>query len=146
MEPLRDATEYTISSIDTTNRVDVFTGENSFRPSINSYQYATAKAIANLAILQGNSQDVVESYSQKASSINSIVQDKLWNSTCEHFIDRFQVNNAFVRYWDFIKGHESVGFVLWTHNLPDDSVDFAQAWKDILDTSQLAGPHGLLSL
>lgn len=143
VEPLRDATEYTISSIDATNGVDGFTGGNSFRPSINSYQYANAKAIAGLAEIQGNAQDVVDSYNQKAASIKSIVQDKLWNSTFEHFIDRFQVNNTFVRYWDFIRGRELVGFVPWTHDLPDDSVFFAQAWKHILDTSKLAGPHGL---
>lgn len=143
VEPFRDATEYTISSIDTTNGVDGFTGGNSFRPSINSYQYANAKAIANLASLQGNAQDVVESYNQKASSIKSIAQDKLWNSTFEHFVDGFQVNSTFVRYWDFIRGREFVVFVPWTHDLPDDNVDFAQAWKHVLDTSQLAGPHGL---
>ncbi|KAE9978872.1 hypothetical protein Vi05172_g11699 [Venturia inaequalis] len=143
VEPLRDATEYTISSIDATDGVDGFTGGNSFRPSINSYQYANAKAIANLASLQGNTQAVVDDYNKKASSIKSIVQDKLWNSTFEHFIDRFQVNNTFVRYWDFIRGRELVGFVPWTHDLPDDKVNFAQAWKHILDTSQLAGPHGL---
>ncbi|TID26027.1 six-hairpin glycosidase [Venturia nashicola] len=143
VEPLRDATEYTISSISATNGVDGFTGGNSFRPSINSYQYANAKAIANLASLQGNARDVVNVYNQKAASIKSMVQDKLWNSTFEHFIDRFQVSNTFVRYWDFIRGRELVGFVPWTHDLPDDNGKFSQAWKHVLDKTRLAGPHGL---
>ncbi|KAJ4373267.1 hypothetical protein N0V83_003561 [Neocucurbitaria cava] len=143
VEPLRDATEYTISSIDATNGVDGFTGGNSFRPSINSYQYANAKAIANLAALKGGMSGTVDSFTSKATAIKTLVQKDLWNSTFEHFIDRFQVNNAYVKYWDFIRGRELVGYVPWTHDLPDDTTAYAHAWEHILNSSQLAGPHGL---
>ncbi|KAF2180227.1 six-hairpin glycosidase [Zopfia rhizophila CBS 207.26] len=143
VEPLRDATEYTISSIDATGGADGFTGGNSFRPSINSYQYANAKAIANLAALKGGMQSTVDSFNSKASSIRSNVQKSLWNSTFVHFIDRFQVNNSYVRYWDPIRGRELVGYVPWTHDLPDDTAAYAQAWKHVLNSNELAGPHGL---
>ncbi|KAF2656416.1 six-hairpin glycosidase [Lophiostoma macrostomum CBS 122681] len=143
VEPLRDATEYTISSIDTTNGTDGFTGGLSFRPSINSYQYGNAIAIARLATLKGGMQSTVDSYNQRASSIKSNVQNSLWNSTFQHFIDRYQVNNQFVKYWDFIRGRELVGYVPWTHDLPDDTTSYAQSWKHILNSTQLAGSHGL---
>lgn len=143
VEPLRDATEYTIASIDATNGADGFTGGYSFRPSINSYQFANAKAISKLAALTGSMSTVVDTYNKKAAAIKDVVQKSLWNSTFEHFIDRFQVNNSYVRYWNPIRGRELVGYVPWTHDLPDDRMDFAQAWKHILNTSQLAGPHGL---
>jgi hypothetical protein len=143
VEPLRDATEYTISSIDTTNGKDGFTGGLSFRPSINSYQYGNARAIASLAALKGGMQSTVDWYNHRASSIKSNVQNSLWNSTFQHFIDRYQVNNTFVRYWDFIRGRELVGYVPWTHDLPDDTTSYAQSWKHILNSSQLAGSHGL---
>jgi hypothetical protein len=143
VEPLRDATEYTISSIDATGGADGFTGGYSFRPSINSYQYANAKAIASLAALKGGMQDTVELFLEKAASLKSNVQKSLWNATFEHFIDRFQVNNTYVRYWDQIRGRELVGYVPWTHDLPDDASNFAQSWKHILNSSQLAGSNGL---
>lgn len=144
VEPLRDATEYTIASIDATNGTDGFTGGYAFRPSINSYQYANAKAIASLAALQGGSMSgTVDSFESKAAAIKDRVQTALWNSTFEHFIDRFQVNNTFVRYWDMIRGRELVGYVPWTHDLPDDTVEYAHSWEHILNSSQLAGQHGL---
>lgn len=142
VEPIRDATEYTISSIDASNGTDGFFGGHAFRPSINSFQYANAKAIARLAEMKGLD-SVATSFNSKAEAIKTRVQEALWNSTFEHFIDRFHVNNTFVRYWDPIRGRELVGFVPWTHDLPDDTNDYAKAWKHILDTSQLAGPHGL---
>lgn len=143
VEPLRDATEYTISSIDATNGQDGFTGGNSFRPSINSYQYANARAIASLAAIKGGMSGTVDSFTSKAAAIKTRVQNDLWNSTFEHFIDRFQVNNAYVKYWDFIRGRELVGYVPWTHDLPDDTTAYAHAWEHILNSSQLAAPHGL---
>ncbi|KAG9202706.1 hypothetical protein G6514_003958 [Epicoccum nigrum] len=143
VEPLRDATEYTISSIDASGGEDGFTGGDSFRPSINAYQYDNAVSIAKLAQLKDGSNDTVSTFNQHAADIKSRVQEDLWNSTFEHFIDRFQVDNQYVKYWDFIRGRELVGFVPWTHDLPDDTPEFAAAWKHVLDTNEFAGPHGL---
>lgn len=60
IEPLLDATEYTIASIDASGAgfhnpplkndvADGFLGGFAFRPSINSYQFANAEAISSLA-------------------------------------------------------------------------------------------------
>ncbi|PQE29377.1 six-hairpin glycosidase protein [Rutstroemia sp. NJR-2017a WRK4] len=143
VEPLRDATEYTISSIDASGGTDGFTGGESYRPSINSYQYANAKAIANIASAKGGLQSVVDTYTSRAAAIKKAVQASLWNSTFEHFIDRYYVSNNYVKNWAPIRGRELVGYVPWTHDLPDDTTAYAQSWKHILNTAQLAGEHGL---
>jgi hypothetical protein len=143
IEPLRDATEYTISSIDATNGKEGFTGGDAFRPSINSYQYDNARAIANIAALKGGMDDVIETYTSKAAALKTRMQESLWNSTFEHFIDRYQVNNTYVKYWDFIRGRELVGMVPWAHDVPDDTLEYAKAWKHVLNNTELAGPHGL---
>lgn len=143
IEPLADATEYTISSIDASGGIDGFTGGDSFRPSINSYQHANAKAIANLAALKGGLQSTVDKYNQTAADIKRAFQASLWNSTFEHFIDRYQVNNTYVTYWNFIRGRELVGYVPWAHDVPDDNTTYAQAWKHLLDATELEGPYGL---
>ena len=49
IEPLLDATEYTISSIDASGGRDGFRGGDAFRPTINSYMYGNALAIARIA-------------------------------------------------------------------------------------------------
>jgi hypothetical protein len=143
VEPLLDATEYTISSIDASGGYDGFTGGDSFRPSINSFQYANARAIASLAALKGGMNSTVQEYEAKAEALKMRVQEALWNTTFEHFIDRYQVNNTNVTYWDFIRGRELVGMVPWTHDLPDDTAAYAQAWSHVLNNSQLLGEHGL---
>jgi hypothetical protein len=143
VEPIRDATEYTISSIDSSGGYDGFFGGDSFRPSINSYQYANALAIANMASLKGGLESTVDTYNSRATALKTRVQDALWNSTFDHFIDRYQVNNTNVTYWDPIRGRELVGMVPWTHDLPDDTATYAQAWSHILNSSELAGEHGL---
>ncbi|EOA85281.1 hypothetical protein ACJQWK_07263 [Exserohilum turcicum] len=143
VEPLRDATEYTISSIDASGGRDGFGGGNSFRPTINSYQYANARAIASMATLKGGMDATASDYNNRADAIKQRVQNDLWNSTFEHFIDRFYVNNQYVKYWDFIRGRELAGMVPWTHDLPDDTTEYAQAWTHVLNSSQLSGPAGL---
>jgi hypothetical protein len=140
VEPLLDATEYTISSIDASGGYDGFTGGDAFRPSINSYQYANAKAIASLAALRGGRMALSKPTTQKQKRSRHACKKR---STFEHFIDRYQVNNTNVTYWDAIRGRELVGMVPWTHDLPDDTAAYAQAWSHILNSSQLLGEHGL---
>ncbi|GJC87806.1 beta-L-arabinobiosidase [Colletotrichum liriopes] len=143
VEPIADATEYTISSIDASGGYDGFFGGNAFRPTINTYQYANARAIAKIASLKGGLDSVVEEYNNRAEALKETLQRDLWNSTFEHFVDRYFVDNENVTYWDFIRGRELAGFVPWAHDLPDDDAKFGEAWKHALSSDELGGPFGL---
>ncbi|KUI54303.1 Beta-L-arabinobiosidase [Cytospora mali] len=144
IEPLADATEYTISSIDASGGLDGFTGGQAFRPSINSYMYANARAIANLASLSDDSA-TEELYTTRAEAIQANFTTSLWNSTFEHFIDRYNVTNEYVKYWDFIRGRELVGLVPWMFGIVPTSsdVDYSVAWTHALDTDDLRSAYGL---
>ncbi|KAL4875666.1 Six-hairpin glycosidase-like protein [Aspergillus karnatakaensis] len=142
IQPLTDATEYTIASIDASGGYDGFLGGHAFRPSINSYQFANARAIASLAELSGD-QALADEYTEKTETIKGLVLEHLWNETLGHFIDRFQVDNENVTYWDPIRGRELVGYVPWTHDLVDDEVEYASAWGHLLDGERLAGAKGM---
>jgi len=142
IEPLLDATEYTISSIDASNGKDGFRGGNSFRPSINAFMYANALAIQNIASLKGDNA-TASLFAKNAANIKSEVQKNLWNADFKHFIDRYKVTNQYVKYWDFIRGRELVGYVPWTYNLPDDNKTYSAAWQHILSANELKGPFGL---
>ncbi len=89
IEPLLDATEYTISSIDASGagftdhpskdqNHNGFTGGFAYRPSINSYQYANAMAIARIAA-EAHQPDVAKDYRERAERLRSAMLAQLWN-------------------------------------------------------------------
>ncbi len=154
IEPLLDATEYTISSIDASGagflsnaskdqNHDGFTGGFAYRPSINSYQYANALAVARLAKLAGKP-EVAADYEARAARIQAAVLEQLWNPALDHFTDRYQRSTSYVKAGDFIRGRELVGFVPWMFELPPASSGvYGSAWSHALTANELAGPFGL---
>jgi hypothetical protein len=136
-----DATEYTIASIDASGGKDGFAGGEAFRPTINSYQYGNALAISRIATLRGDA-ITATMFLAKATALQLHVERDLWNEKLNHFTDRFQVNNQYVKHWDFIRGRELAGFAPWYFNLPADTIHFTQAWQHLTDTSKLLGKFG----
>lgn len=155
IEPLLDATEYTISSIDAsgagfTNQPSKdqnhngFMGGYAFRPSINSYQFGNALAISHLATL-ANEPTVAADYADRAERLRAAVLAQLWDPELQHFTDRFTRSTPTAKAGEFIRGRELVGYVPWLYGLPlaSDSAKTSSAWKHVLDPQQLAGPYGL---
>ena len=142
IEPLLDATEYTISSIDATGGKDGFTGGHAFRPTINSFMYGNAMAISKLGRLKGDS-SISQEYFKKAIDLKANIQNSLWNESFKHFTDRYQVNNKYVHYWDFIRGRELAGYVPWCYNIPENSSKYNLAWTHIIDSTEILGKYGL---
>jgi len=136
-----DATEYTIASIDASGGKDGFAGGEAFRPTINSYMYGNAMAIAHIAAMK-NDTATSSDYLQRAVALRDNVEHNLWNDSLQHFTDRFKVSNEYVNYWDFIRGRELAGFAPWYFNLPADTVTYNSAWKHAMDTAQLLGKFG----
>ena len=137
-----DATEYTIASIDASGGKDGFDDGEAFRPTINSYMYGNAMAIAHIASMKGD-EVAAKIYLQRAGALKKNVEENLWNDSLEHFTDRYKVSNQFVHYWNFIRGRELAGMIPWYFNLPGNMPTYNAAWKHVLDTSQLLGKYGL---
>jgi hypothetical protein len=155
IEPIADATEYTIASIDASGagftehaspdeKENGFTKGYAFRPSINSYQFANAQAIAAIAKMAGKP-DIAADYTQRAEAIRSAVLEQLWNPALDHFTDRYQRSTKYVKAGDFIRGRELVGYVPWFFELPpkDSSTDYALAWRHALSATELGSAYGL---
>ncbi|HPG10696.1 MAG TPA: discoidin domain-containing protein [Chitinophagaceae bacterium] len=136
-----DATEYNIAAIDASGGKDGFAGGEAFRPSINSYMYGNAMAISRLLELKGDSENS-NKWKQKADDLKANIIKDLWNDSFHHFMDRYQQDNQFVHYWDFIRGRELAGMIPWNFNLPPDDTVYSSAWKQLTDTSRLLGKHG----
>lgn len=142
IEPLLDATEYTVSSIDASGGKDGFRGGDAFRPSINAYMFANARAIARLSALAGDAGAAAD-YAARAEAIRARVQESLWSDALGHFIDRYKVGNAHVAYWQPIRARELVGFVPWMFDLPADTPRLAAAWRHLISPQGFAGRAGL---
>ena len=110
--------------IDDRDGMEYSIGGSGYRPSINSYQYGDALAIANIAQLAGR-EDVAGQFRQKADKLKSLVQEKLWDKDAQFFktLPRGSGQLVAVR--------EEVGFIPWYFNLPD--AGYQGAWKQLMD-------------
>ncbi|SNS11662.1 F5/8 type C domain-containing protein [Sphingomonas laterariae] len=142
VEPLLDATEYTVSSIDASGGKDGFRGGDSFRPSVNAYMFANARALARLAEMAGDDAMAAE-FAGRADAIRARVLDALWSTDLTHFVDRYQVDNEHVKYWSPIRARELVGYLPWMFDLPPDEGRYAAAWGHLLSPRSLAGKAGM---
>lgn len=142
IEPLLDATEYTVSSIDASGGKDGFQGGDSFRPTINSYMVANARAISRIAELAGATRTAHE-YSERAEALRRKLLEELWNPKLTHFVDRHKAENEHVRYWQPIRARELAGYVPWMFDLVPDDPRYASAWAHLLDPAMFAGHRGM---
>ncbi|EGO53993.1 hypothetical protein NEUTE1DRAFT_140342 [Neurospora tetrasperma FGSC 2508] len=87
--PVWDATEYTAASYESS---DPYHGGAGYRPTINSYQYGDARAIAAIAALAGN-RDISTEYTQRADALQKAVQHILWDTNAQNYKHRARDNN-----------------------------------------------------
>lgn len=102
------------------------------RPTINSYMYGNAKALADIFNLLGD-KTKADRYASKADSIKHLVQSQLWNAKHQFFETKRTDSLANVR--------EAIGFIPWYFNLPDP-VKFDSAWLQLADPQGFSAPRG----
>ncbi len=119
--------------IDDRDGMEVSLGGSGYRPTINSYLYGDAIAIAKIAELAGRN-ELAEEYRAKAATLKRLVQNKLWNADDQFFevLPRDEKRLAGVR--------ELLGYTPWYFNLPDP--DKSVAWKQLMDAQGFYAPYG----
>jgi hypothetical protein len=142
VEPLLDATEYTVSSIDASGGKDGFRGGDAFRPSVNAYMFANARALSRMAQMAGDAA-MAKDYAARAEALKARVLADLWNPKLQHFTDRHQITNEHVKYWEPIRNRELVGYLPWMFDLVPDDAQYASAWGHLTDPQSLAGKAGM---
>ncbi|MDZ7374914.1 MAG: trehalase family glycosidase [candidate division KSB1 bacterium] len=105
------------------------------RPTINSYMYANARAIAALASLAGR-QDLAEQFVRRAQVLKEAVEKLLWDPQDLFFKVRLEGEGL-------SDAREAIGFIPWQFCLPDDREDFGRAWLQLTDTLGFWAPWGL---
>jgi hypothetical protein len=107
--------------------------EKNARPTINSYMYGNAIALAAMETMKGDKAKADE-YTLKADTIKKLMQQLLWNAKDTFFETQKQTGeSANVR--------EEVGFIPWYFNMPD--AGYEAAWAKINDDSGFLAPYGI---
>ncbi len=109
-------------------------GGDGLRPTINSYMYGDAVAIAKIARMVGNT-EIAEKYEQKAVDIKEKVLALLWNKA-DGFFETVTTSGSSVGV------RELIGYVPWYYNLPDDDATYAAAFAQLLDSDGFLAAYG----
>lgn len=102
------------------------------RPTINSYMYGNAVALAKVARMMNNEADA-KLYDEKAAEIKNLIYNKLWNEDRAFFETRRADTLCCAR--------EAIGYLPWYFNLPEKKHE--HAWLQINDKEGFDSPYGL---
>jgi hypothetical protein len=124
----RDVSDGMESSISGGRRV------RNIRPTINSYMYANARAIAEIADRAGDAK-IRTQYEAKASSLRSLVEERLWNRKAQ-FFETVREDGTFANV------RELIGYTPWYSGLAEDGKGYAVAWRQLMDPRGFLAPYG----
>ena len=144
---LHDGMEVGINAMQTADTVE---GARGFRPTLNSYLFADALAIARAATKFGDTATATE-YRARAADLKRRVQDELWDPRREFFLHQAARDESNgIRRLDRVyesgrfegdaHGRELLGYVPWQFSLPDSG--YEAAWRFLMDTAHFAAPMG----
>jgi hypothetical protein len=105
------------------------------RPTINSYMFANARAIAEIAHM-ANQPALTQEFEAKAATLKQLTQDRLWDADAKFF--KVRKNTG-----ELSDAREAIGFIPWYFGLPDDKPEYAQAWKQLTDENGFKAPYGI---
>jgi hypothetical protein len=105
------------------------------RPTINSYMFANARAIARIAEL-ADRKDTAAEFEAKARGLKLGVENGLWNPTSGFFEVR-GTNGSFAGV------REAIGFIPWQFNLPDSGKGHEVAWAQLTNTAGFWASFGI---
>jgi hypothetical protein len=123
---VRDGMEESISGSRTARNI---------RPTINSYMFANARAIARIAGLAGKSRLVAE-FDAKAGELQRLSQAILWDDKAGFF--KVRLENGTLS-----DAREAIGFIPWMFSLPDPGRNYDSAWRQLTDPQGFNAPFGI---
>ena len=133
-------------SVDDRDAMECSVSGNGLRPTLNSYLYADARAISNIARIAGNS-TYEDEFGRKAENLKRLIQEKLWDPQAVFFkVFPLESKETRVKNWNFTNVpvehnvREELGFIPWYFELPD--AGYEKAWMQINDGKGFMAPYG----
>ena len=107
------------------------------RPTINSYMYGNAEALAWMNNLTYDV-DKTRLYQKKAGTLRDLIVTHLWNEKDQFFeTRRGDVGDTLAAV------REAIGYIPWYFNLTITNPKYDVAWLQILDEKGFSAPYGL---
>lgn len=103
------------------------------RPTINSYMFGNARAIAAIARWAGK-EDLAREFDPKAAELKRLTQTMLWDPAAKFF--KVRLENGAVS-----DAREAIGFIPWCFHLPD--AGYEEAWAQLTDPEGFRAPSGI---
>lgn len=103
------------------------------RPTINSYMFANATALSDIATMDGRF-EAARRFRDKASALKSLLQQRLWDPAAQFF-------KAQTLEGPLCDAREAIGFIPWCFDLPDRG--YEDAWAQFTDPRGFWAPKGL---
>jgi hypothetical protein len=122
-------------SIDTRDAMEKSISGSGYRPTLNSYLYGDAAAIAAIAH-DANEPAVEKEFDAKAAAQRTRVEEELWNPRDQFY----EVRTPRGMDSHFADVRELIGYIPWYFNIP--AADHAAAWKQLFDPRGFAGKYG----
>jgi mannosylglycerate hydrolase MGH1-like protein/glycosyl hydrolase family 65/F5/8 type C domain-containing protein len=146
---LHDGMERNINSRQTD---DIDEGAEGYRPTLNSYMYGEALAIAHASSVLGD-RAAARDFSGRANELQQRVERELWDEKREFFLHQFAHEEkdgvrALSRTYETGKfagdphGRELLGYVPWQFDLPEPGKGYERAWRFLMDTAYFLSPYG----
>ncbi len=120
--------------IDDRDGMEVSIGGSGYRPTINSYMYGDALALADIAKWAWKNDESLD-FRMKAARLRALVEDTLWDET-RGFYETVPRGDR--REWVDVR--EEIGYVPWYFNLPSPGHEVA--WKQLVDDKGFQAPYG----
>jgi hypothetical protein len=132
--PVWDAMEYSADSYSSQNPDgDAYHGGTGYRPTINAYQFADARAIAAIANLSGDTATAT-TYTARASALVTAMQTHLWSPQSSFFVHMYKTSGQL---FSAGGGREEIGFVPWQFEMP--APGYEAAWQNTITSATGTG-------
>jgi len=144
-------------TIDDRDGGEVSIGGHGFRPTLNSFMYGDAKAIATIARMAGKTV-LAERFEKKAAELKRLVQENLWDEEAQFFKilpgERLpkvvqlrsddgtgaRENSGPSPKPQLVDVRELYGYTPWYFNLPDPG--YEAGWKELMNPKGFYAPYG----
>ncbi|MBQ7362951.1 MAG: hypothetical protein IJW48_00710 [Clostridia bacterium] len=107
---------------------------NGERPTINSYMYADAAALAEVARRIGNEAEAAK-WQAKAERLRELINERLWDSEAEFYKNRSESTG-----YELSDVREEIGYIPWLYHIPEKQM--SSAWKFLNDENHFYAPYG----
>jgi hypothetical protein len=136
-------------SIDTRDAMEKSISGDGYRPTLNSYMYSDARAIAEIAAAAGDTATADE-FTRKAGALRTLIETRLWNPKDQFYEVMSPAADSEIRKQKkFIDPgtamqlagvREQIGYIPWTFDIP--AAAHGEAWKQLFNPQGFDGKFG----